>query len=78
MQYGICNETFGNWSLKQSCEFAAESGYSGIEIAPFTLGEDPHQFLLIKGMISGASLHKLDLSVSDCIGFSRKIPKAFM
>ena len=43
MQYGICNETFGNWSLKQSCEFAAESGYSGIEIAPFTLGEDPRQ-----------------------------------
>ena len=41
MQYGICNETFGNWSLKRSCEFAAESGYSGIEIAPFTLSEDP-------------------------------------
>ena len=41
MQYGICNETFGDWSLKRACEFAAECGYTGIEIAPFTLGADP-------------------------------------
>ena len=37
MNYAICNETFADWSHEKAFAFAAECGYTGIEIAPFTL-----------------------------------------
>ncbi len=39
MKFAICNETFQGWSWEKTCSFVAETGYDGIEIAPFTLGE---------------------------------------
>ncbi|MCM8778160.1 MAG: sugar phosphate isomerase/epimerase [Candidatus Omnitrophica bacterium] len=39
MKIGICNEMFNNWELEKVFSFAKETGYQGIEIAPFTLGE---------------------------------------
>lgn len=41
MKFAICNETFENWSREDALEFAAKAGYTGWEIAPYTLGEDP-------------------------------------
>jgi sugar phosphate isomerase/epimerase len=36
-KYAICNEPFGAWPCEKTFAFAAKCGYTGIEIAPFTL-----------------------------------------
>jgi sugar phosphate isomerase/epimerase len=37
MRYAICNETFENWDHERICRLVACLGYSGLEMAPFTL-----------------------------------------
>ncbi len=42
-RFAICNETYQNWSFEDTCRHIAETGYQGVEIAPFTLKEDPRE-----------------------------------
>ncbi len=37
MKFAICNETFQDWPLQRGLAFAAQCGYTGVEIAPFTI-----------------------------------------
>ena len=43
MRFAICNETYPNWPFEKVCEDAAACGYDAIELAPFTLKEDPRE-----------------------------------
>ncbi len=38
MRFAICNETFRDHDFTGSCVEAARHGYTGLEVAPFTLG----------------------------------------
>lgn len=37
MKFAICQELFEGWEWERQCRFIAEVGYTGIELAPFTL-----------------------------------------
>lgn len=40
-KHAICNEVYERWPFDKSCASIRRIGYSGIEIAPFTLAERP-------------------------------------
>jgi sugar phosphate isomerase/epimerase len=37
-KFAVCNELFDGWAHEQAIDCAAELGYTGVEVAPFTLG----------------------------------------
>ncbi|NLT71498.1 MAG: sugar phosphate isomerase/epimerase [Verrucomicrobiaceae bacterium] len=65
MKYAICNETFQDWPFEKAFTYARSVGYTGIEIAPFTLGGPIAEFSSeqrseLKGQIKDAGL--------ECVG----------
>jgi sugar phosphate isomerase/epimerase len=43
MNIALCNEVLRDLPFPAQCQRAAALGYSGLELAPFTLGEEPHR-----------------------------------
>lgn len=40
-RHAICNEIYQGWDFAEACRHMKAAGYQGIEIAPFTLSDDP-------------------------------------
>jgi sugar phosphate isomerase/epimerase len=52
MRISLCNEVLAPLDFERQCVLAAALGYDGLEIAPFTLGDDPTRL---------SAAHKADL-----------------
>lgn len=42
MKFALCNEMFVDWPFDKAFAFTRECGYTGIELAPFTMGSDAY------------------------------------
>ena len=43
MKLALCNEVIREMDFARQCALAAGMGYAGLELAPFTLGEDTYR-----------------------------------
>jgi len=43
MKLSLCNEVISDRPFAEQCEFAASLGYDGLEVAPFTICDDPRR-----------------------------------
>jgi sugar phosphate isomerase/epimerase len=43
MRISLCNEVIAPMPFPRQCEYAAKLGYDGLEIAPYTLSDEPHR-----------------------------------
>src|ERR671936_568973 len=66
LRHAICNEVYQGWSFHDACKSIRAIGYTGIEIAPFTLAESPRDIPVdqrrqYRGIISSEGLRFVGL-----------------
>lgn len=83
MKYAICNETFQDWPFEKAFAFARECGYTGVEIAPFTINVDareigPAKVAEVRKQVTDADLQMIGLHwlLAKTTGFYLTTPDA--
>ncbi|HVL73994.1 MAG TPA: sugar phosphate isomerase/epimerase family protein [Beijerinckiaceae bacterium] len=61
MRLSLCNEVIRELPFERQCAMAAELGYAGLELAPFTLGEEAYRMpagdrALVRGACAAAGI----------------------
>ncbi len=64
MRFAICNETWQGWDFDRTCDAIASAGYAGVEIAPFTLKDDPRELTEAEAGKIGATARAAGLEVT--------------
>ena len=59
MRIALCNEVIAQLPFPKQCEYAAKLGYDGLEIAPYTLSDEPHR-------MGAAQLRAARSAAEDC------------
>jgi len=62
VRIALCNEVIAPMPFPQQCEYAAKLGYDGLEIAPYTLSDEPHR--LGSAQIAAARVAAQDAGVA--------------
>ena len=63
MRFAICNEHWGSAPFEKVCADAAECGYQGLELAPFTLKQDPRELDLADSIRYTRIAHSFGLEI---------------
>ena len=62
MNFSICNETFQDRPFPEQCRTAADIGYTGLEVAPFTLADDVRKLTTTDAAATGAIIREHGLT----------------
>ena len=69
MRIALCNEVIAPMPFPQQCEYAAKLGYDGLEIAPYTLSDEPHRLGSAQIAAARAAADRGSLRQGDrCLG----------
>jgi len=64
VRIALCNEVIAPMPFPQQCEYAAKLGYDGLEIAPYTLSEEPHRMGAARAAAARAAAEDAGIAVT--------------
>ena len=64
MRIALCNEVIAALPFASQCTYAAQLGYDGLELAPYTLCEEPHRMSAAQIAAAKAALENAGIAVT--------------